>query len=126
MNDGETIRRYADAWLAGDTATMGSIMADDVSLHLFGHSPLAGTHRGKATVFEVIGKVQLLTNRKTIEIHDVLVGRDHAAILVRERFENSQGTLDLDRVFLYHLRDDRITDIYVYDEDQTAVDTFWS
>jgi len=126
MNDGETIRRYADAWLAGDTATMGSIMADDVSLHLFGYSPLAGTHRGKATVFEVIGKVQLLTNRKTIEIHDVLVGRDHAAILVRERFENSQGTLDLDRVFLYHLRDDRITDIYVYDEDQTAVDTFWS
>ena len=126
MSDASAMRRYADAWLAGDTATMGGMMADDVSLHLFGASPRAGTHRGKAAVFDVIGKVQALTNRKTLDIHDVLTGEGHAAILVRERFENAAGVLDLKRVFLYHLRDGTITDIYVYDEDQGAVDGFWS
>ena len=120
------MRRYADAWLAGDTRTMGSIMSDEVVLHLFGRSPLAGTHRGKAAVFEVIGKVQALTNRKTLDIHDVLLGDEHAAIMVKERFENDERALDLARVFLYHLRDDQITDIYVYDEDQAAVDSYWA
>ena len=120
------MRRYADAWLAGDLATMGEAVSDDVALHLFGHSPLAGTHRGKEALGTAIRRIQELTNRKTLEIHDVVTGGDHAMILVKERFERGDRTLDLSRIFLYHLRDGRITDIYVYDEDQSAVDEFWS
>jgi len=105
---------------------MASSLTEDVALHLFGHSPLAGTHRGKDAVASTIRRIQGLTNRQTLEIHDVVGGGDHAVILVKERFENAGRTIDLSRVFLYHLRDEKITDIYVYDEDQAAVDSFWS
>ena len=126
MSNADVMRRYADAWLAGDLAAMGEAVADDVVLHLFGHSPLAGAHRGKEALGAAIRRIQGLTNRKTLEIHDVLTGGDHAVILVTERFERDGRALDLARVFLYHLRDGKITEIYVYDEDQQAVDSFWS
>ena len=126
MTNEEMIRGYADAWLAGDRAAMGSALSDDIALHLFGHSPLAGTHRGKEAVSSAIARVQELTNRQTLEIHDVFSGGDHAVILVKERFDDAGRSLDLSRVFLYDIRDGKITDIYVYDEDQALVDSFWS
>jgi ketosteroid isomerase-like protein len=70
--------------------------------------------------------VQQLTNRRLLEIHDVLASGEHAAILARERFERDGEELELRRVLVYHVRDGKLAECWLYDEDQRAVDEFWS
>jgi hypothetical protein len=39
---------------------------DDIVLHYFGRSPLAGDHRGKPAALGVLAKVQQLANRQLL------------------------------------------------------------
>jgi len=120
------IRRYCEAWKSGDLATIVDCYHDDLVLHYFGRSPLAGDHRGKSASLLLLAKVGQLTNRRLVEIHDVLASDEHAVILARERFERDGRELELNRVFVYHVRDGRLVEGWVYDEDQRTVDEFWS
>jgi len=122
----ETMRRYGEAWKAGDYAGMQDLMDDDVVLHLFGHSAIAGTFRGKKELADIVRIIQELTDRQLVELHDVLVGGDHAAALVRERMTRHGNVVELERVFVYHLRDGKITEVWIFDQDQAAVDSLWS
>lgn len=120
------IRRYCEAWRNGDLAAILDCYHDDLVLHYFGRSPLAGEHRGKAAALAVLARVQQLTNRRLVEIHDVLASDDHAVILARERFERDGRQLEVRRVLLYHIRDGRLAEGWIYDDDQRAVDEWWS
>jgi uncharacterized protein len=120
------VRKYCAAWSSGDLGTIFECYHDDIVLHYFGCSPLAGAHRGKAAAVQVLAKVQQLTNRQLLEVHDVLASDRHAVILARERFERGGRTLEVDRVFVYHVRDGQFIEAWVYDDDQRAVDELWS
>ena len=120
------VRRYCEAWKAGDLPTLVDCYHDDIVLHYFGRSPLAGDHRGKAAALAVLARVQQLTNRRLVEIHDMLASDDHGVILARERFERDGRTLETKRVLLYHVRDGKLAESWIYDDDQRAVDEMWS
>jgi ketosteroid isomerase-like protein len=60
-----------------------------------------------------------------LEIHDVLASDDHAVMLARERWERDGRTLEVRRVFVYHIRDGKLAEAWAYDDDQRAVDEFW-
>ena len=123
---GAVVRRYADAWRANDLQTIVDSYHDDVVFHYFGASPLAGTHRGKAACLTLLMQVRERTNRQLLEVSDVLVGKHRAAILARERFERDGRVLELDRLLLYAVRDGKLAECWIYDEDQRAVDEFWA
>jgi hypothetical protein len=119
-------RAYVDAWLAGDAAAAFALYHDNIILHYFGQSPLAGHHAGKGAAAAVLGKIQQLTNRKIVEIHDTLASPDHAVMLATERWERAGRTLDVRRGFVYHIRDGKLAECWAYDDDQRAVDKFWA
>lgn len=98
---------------------------DDFTLHYLGRSPMAGDHEGKMAAVQALGRVQTLTNRKLVEIHDVLSSEDHGAVLARERFEQGGKTLEVNRILLYHVRDGKLAECWLFDDDQRAVDEFW-
>jgi len=118
------LRRYCDAWLAGDLPAILDCYADDLTLHYFGRSPLAGDHVGKQAALAALFQVQQRTNRKLLAIHDVLASDDHAVVMARERFERDGKTCELNRVAVYHLRDGKLVECWIYDEDQRLVDEF--
>jgi uncharacterized protein len=120
------VRRYCDAWSRGDLAAIVDCYHDDLVLHYFGKSPLAGVHRGKATCLGVLARVQQLANRRLVAIEDVLASDDHAVVIARERFERDGGVLEARRILVYRIRDGRIAEGWIYDEDQRAVDTFFA
>jgi ketosteroid isomerase-like protein len=120
------VRAYCEAWEAGDVSGIFGLYHDDFTLHYFGRSPMAGDHVGKAAAVAALVKVQTLTNRKLIEIHDVLSSADHGAVLARERFEQSGKTLEVNRILLYHVKDGKLAECWLFDDDQRAVDDFWS
>jgi ketosteroid isomerase-like protein len=119
-------RAYAEAWQRGDAAAIFALYHDDFTLHYFGQSQFAGDHVGKAAAVAVLAKIQQLTNRKLLEVHDVLAGDGHAAVIARESFERDGKTLEVRRILLYHVRDGKLAECWLYDEDQRAVDEFWA
>jgi len=126
LSPGEVLRRCCDAWVAGDAATVVASYADDIVLHYFGAHPLAGDHSGKAAALAVLGKVAALTKRGTPEIHDVLSSDTHAAMLARESWMDGDTPITLDRVLLFHVRDGKLAECWVYDGDQRTVDAILS
>ena len=120
-----TLRAYCEAWEAGDVGAIFGLYHDDFTLHYFGRSPMAGDHVGKAAAVAALGKVQQLTNRKLLSIHDVLSSADHGVVLARERFEQGGKTLEVNRILLYHVCDGKLAECWLFDDDQRAVDEFW-
>jgi ketosteroid isomerase-like protein len=120
------VQAYADAWRTGDAAALVGLYHDDFTLHYFGTSSLAGDHAGKAAALATLAKVQQLTNRKLVKVHDVLAGEGHGALLAIERWERDGRTLDVRRVLVYHVRDGKLAECWIFDDDQRAVDEFWS
>ena len=121
------VEQYARAWAAGDGAAAIGFYADDIILHYFGRSPLAGDHVGKPAALAVLARVSAATKRGLPVIHDVLGGAEHGAILARESWTSEGGTpVTIGRVLLFHVRDGKLTECWIYDADQRAVDAIFS
>jgi len=121
---GETLRSYADAWLAGDLEQVLGAYHDDIVLHYMGESPLAGTHSGKEAVFGVLGQASFRASRKLVEVEDVLVGENFGALLAIEDLGDPPRRVR--RVLLYRVEDGKLRECWLYDEDQRFIDGLWS
>jgi ketosteroid isomerase-like protein len=87
---------------------------------------LAGDFSGKRAFLEHYGRVfaELEGSVELAEVHDVLVGPEHAVALVKERAVRGERSLEFERVNVYRLRDGKITEIWPYDSDPYALDEF--
>ena len=121
---GETLRSYAEAWQAGDLEEVLGSYHDEIVLHYFGESPLAGTHEGREAVFEVLGQASYRAQRKLVEVEDVLVGEHLGALLAVE--DLGEAPRRVRRVLLYRVQDGKLRECWLYDEDQRFVDALWS
>jgi hypothetical protein len=119
-----TARRYGDAWTAGDLTAVLDAYADDVVFHYFGASPLAGAHVGKAAALDALALATARTDRRLLEVVDVLGGSQLAALVVTE--EVGPERTPIRRVLLYRCADDRLAECWLYDEDQRAIDELWA
>jgi uncharacterized protein len=124
MDPRDTVRRYADAWRANDIATVFGLYHDDFVLHYFGESPLAGDHVGKDAAIQVLVEATQRSGRQLDEIEDVLGGDTYAAIVAREGVGDPVTVVR--RVFLYKVRDGKLVECWLYDEDQRFIDQLWS
>jgi uncharacterized protein len=120
------VRHYADAWAANDLRAIAGCYHDEVVFHYFGRSPLAGTHRGKAACLGILKLVREKTNRKLIAIRDVLAGERFGLIVAVERFEHNGAAVEIERAFRFSVRDGKLAECWVYDEDQRLVDEHWA
>jgi ketosteroid isomerase-like protein len=120
------VSRYAAAWLAGDRQAMLASYHDDFTLHYFGRNPLAGVHRGKPAALAILAEVTRRTNRKLLGIVDIMAGPGRGALLVREIFQRDGNTAEVERLLVYSVRDELLWQCWVYDQDQTLVDSFLS
>lgn len=116
------VQRYADAWAANDLKAIFDCYHDEVVFHYFGQSPLAGTHRGKAACLAVLKQVKERTNRRLLSIRDVLAGEHFGLIVAVEQFEHGGRAIELERLLRYAVRDGKLSECWIYDEDQRLVD----
>jgi uncharacterized protein len=118
------IKRYADAWVANDLRAIVDCYHDEVIFHYFGRSPLAGTHRGKADCLAVLKQVREKTNRKLITVKDILTGTHFGLVVVVEQFERNGAIVEIERMLRYSVRDGKLSECWVYDQDQRLVDEY--
>ena len=120
------VKRYADAWVANDLRAIVDSYHDEVVFHYFGRSPLAGIHRGKAACLAILKQVREKTNRKLVSVRDVLAGEHFGVIVAVERFERSGASVEIERMLRYSVRDGKLAECWIYDEDQRLVDEYWA
>lgn len=112
-----------------DLGVVASVLREDVVLHVPGHHPLGGTHAGLPAVAAfVAASDELMVGGESLELIDVLVGRDHVAVYVRITGSRSDGRT-LDNRTLHLLRidaDERVAEIWFHNRDQEPVDAFWA
>ena len=122
----DLVRRGYQAFAEADMATLNELFADDIVWHAPGRNQLAGTYRGKDEVFANFMKVAELTGGTfKLDIHTVLADDEHVAVLARVTGEREGKTLDDNSVQIFHIRDGKVTEQWLYPGDAYAGDEFW-
>lgn len=118
------LRAYAKAWLASDLEKVLASYHENIELHYMGESPLAGTHRGRDAAFAVLAQATTRTNRKLIDVEDVLVGESMGALIAVEDLGDPPQRVR--RILLYRVQDEKLRECWLFDEDQRFIDQMWS
>lgn len=125
MEPHDTVRRYADAWASNDLVAVFDAYHENFVLHYFGTSPLAGDHVGKDAAIRVLIAATQQSGRQLDRIEDVMAGETFGAIVAREGVGHGDDVRVIRRVFLYRVRDGKLSECWLYDEDQRAIDELW-
>jgi ketosteroid isomerase-like protein len=120
----ESVERYAAAWRAGDMLALVQCYHADFTLHYGGNNPYSGEHRGRIASLITLAKVSRRTNRRLVDIIDVMAGTQRGVLLAREAFERGTLKAELDRMFVYTVKEGQLHHCWVYDTDQALVDRF--
>lgn len=121
-----TITRYAQAWTAGDLATLLDCYDPEVVVHYGGTSPFRGTHRGRDAFVGVLAETAQRSRRELVRIDQVHDDGDQGALFVTERIELDGVTSEVQRALRYRVAHDRIVECWLFDADQHLVDRAWS
>ena len=122
MGPAEVMGRYLAAMQAGDREAAFAFYADDLVAHVPGRSALAGELRGRDAFVGYIQAVLARVEHADVDLVEMLVGEERVALLVRERLAGPDGEVEIGRANVYRVRDGRITEIWIYEADQYAVD----
>lgn len=122
------VRRFYQAFVNGDLATIDSLMTEDVSFHVPGSGSNAGDYQGKQAVFGFFGKAAAATGGSLkLELLDVMAGEQHVAAVATYRAEREgRAPLQNNLVHLIKLRDGRIARSWFHSRNQYEVDAFWA
>jgi hypothetical protein len=119
----ERLRRGYAAYAAGDLATLRGMLADDVSFHFLGHTPLSGAYNGLTEVLGYFARLQESGAAFRFEVHDLLADDQHAVALLAGTAERSGRRLQQKVVHAFHLNaDGKVADWWNFWEDQVALD----
>lgn len=118
---------YVQAWLEGETEELASELADDLILHQSGNHPLAGDFRGKKAYFELLAAISRTgTDVQILDLGYMELRDDDAAMTIRQRFRNGDDVVETNRTFVHRIEGGHITQMWITDEDQAAVDAFFT
>ncbi|HEX9122820.1 MAG TPA: nuclear transport factor 2 family protein, partial [Actinomycetota bacterium] len=89
--------------------------------------PMAGDYRGKGELAQLFQRqLEVLDARPESEIHDVLASDDHAVVLNNTRATRGGTTLEQGQIVVMHLRDGKITEVWLHFSKQQEMDEFAS
>jgi ketosteroid isomerase-like protein len=125
MHPNEQLLRDGDeAQARGDMETFVAGFADDVIVHIPGKSSLAGVYKGQDQFVELFTRFMERTPEYTFEPHAYFADDEHGIILQRSHYKRGDETLDSNDTFVCHFRDGRISEFWLFNEDDAAVDAF--
>ena len=119
------IERYADAWQRRDPAAF-ALYHPQFTIHWFGNNPLSGTHVGAEQVRQALTELTRRTNRTLVKIVATLAGAERGAIIARESFGTGDARVEVDRVLIFTVADDRLRECWVYDADPALLDRYFA
>ena len=123
----DLIRRGYEAFNKGDTETLRELFDPAIVWHFPGRSVLAGDHHGADAVLGFFGRTQELTaGTFRVELHAVVADDQHTVGLHLATGEREGRTLKDREVVVFHVRDEKVVEVWQYIENQYTYDEFFS
>ena len=127
MGAAEVVAAYVAPWERGQPEEAWSLYADDVVMRRPGRGSLAGTHRGRDAVIAVFQALLERNRGLTTDIRVLyrLTSGERVALLMHEGARRDNESIDLRRVNVYRVVDDKIAEIDIFEANQYEVDEFF-
>jgi ketosteroid isomerase-like protein len=124
----DLVRDFLGALGQGDIDTPPTqYWAEDIRMHVPGRSSIAGDHKGAEQVLQALARLAELTGGTfSFEVHDVVANDEHAVALYIPRAERAGKQWTDNSVAVYHIRDGKISEIWIQPADLYAMDEFLS
>jgi ketosteroid isomerase-like protein len=121
------IQRVLKAVGNRDVAVLQACLHPDIVWHQMGSGGLAGDYEGVGAVMTYLaGMFETSGDSLALDVHDVVAGERHVAVLVRLTAQRGGSSYDDRSVFVMAVADDKITEGWVYNADQVRSAEFWS
>jgi uncharacterized protein len=119
----DLLRRGYEAFAAADLDTVFSLLADDMVWHNGGSNQLSGDFRGHAEIMGFFGRlIELTGGTFRLDIHDVLANDTHGVVLATAHVERNGQQMSAREVNIWHLKDGKATEFWVFPEDSAELD----
>jgi uncharacterized protein len=123
----ETLRRGYAAFQTGDLETVKALFTSDITWHLPGHNHFSGAHQGVDKVLDLFTRNFAETNGTfKVELHDVLGNDEHAVALATVSGEREGRSLSDRYAHVVHFKDGKVSESWIFGENQDQVDAFWT
>lgn len=122
----ELFRSGYTAFQTGNLDTLASLFDASIVWHIAGHNHFSGDHTGIEDVLGLFGRNFAETNGtfKT-EVHDILANDTHAVALATISGEKDGKHLNDNYTHVVHVAGGKVTESWIFQEDQHKVDDFW-
>lgn len=115
------------AFARGDLMALEALFDPDIVWHAQRLGRLGGDHRGWPAVLNFFGESMELTQGTfAVEIREAFGNETGSAAVVRSAGRRGELALDDQQVHVFHVRDDRVTEVWQYVGDGEAAAAFWA
>jgi uncharacterized protein len=122
----ELFRRGYNAFQTGDLDTVRSLFAPDIVWNVPGNNRFAGAHHGVDDVISLfVQQFQETGGTFKVEIHDILGNDEHAVALASVSADRGGRHVSDRYTHVVHIKDGKVTESWIFDENPAVVDEFW-
>ena len=123
----QLLRQAYDAFARGDVPTVLQILADEITWHVPGRSPLSGDYKGHD---EVVGfftrSMELSGGTLRVDVDEIVADGERVIVLTTVSAERNGRHWSAPEVHVWRVVDGRATEFCEYQGDQQTEDEFWS
>lgn len=127
MTAKEVIMAYAEALGKGDVPTAFSFFCEEVQWHQPGNNQFSGLKKGADEIGKMIGAM-MEVSKGTFALTpngNLMVNGNLVAMPLRFSGTIDDRKMDMAGIDLFKVEAGKITEIWLFSEDQEAEDTFW-
>jgi ketosteroid isomerase-like protein len=122
----ELFRRGYTAFRAGDLDTVRSLFAPDIQWTIPGRNRFSGVHRGTDDVINLfVQQFQETNGTFAVDVHDILANDEHAVALATVSGERKGKKLSDRYTHVVHIKDGKVIESWILNENPDAADEFW-
>lgn len=119
--------RILTAFHHRDLPALQEMFAPDVTFHVPGHNPVAGTKRGGAEILAFFDDLARRSgNSERVDVQDILGSDRHAVALCVVHAEREGRRLHNEVAYVMRFDEGRLVSLHMHNDDQHHVDAFWS
>jgi ketosteroid isomerase-like protein len=117
------VRGAYDAFGKGDIAALDDVFAEDIRWHEPGRNQLAGDYQGRASVYELFGRLMALTEGSfRMEVRSLLADDDYTMTMVDVSAHRGQDSFTVTNVHVSRMADGKVAEFWEMSGDQYAQD----
>jgi ketosteroid isomerase-like protein len=121
------VHRLYEAFDRKDLPTISALMGDDAVWHVPGSTLISGTHRGHEAIFAYFRRMGDLSERTFhAKLVDILANDTQAVAIATATGRRNDQTYRGRYLPLMQIRDRRIVEARLFNEDQSGFESFWS